>query len=299
MPYLGDDIRPCPACLGSRSRELGVANGFPVRSCAACRTIFTARLPEEDDAEDYGSYYHEGNLEVPDFVRRRLEEIVSGFDRHRRLNSWLDVGCGAGTLLHAVAARGWDGIGTEIASVAVDKLRSEGLDVRRGELGELDLPPGGFDVVSMIEVLEHVPFPDALLESCRTLVRPGGALYITTPHARGLSGRLLGARWQVVGPPEHLQLYSTRGLRTAVTRAGFSRGSVETHGVNPKALRDALLPSRDGAEPGESPVSSAYRLNEALSSSRRGVLAKRAANGILDATRLGDNLKLVADRAPG
>jgi SAM-dependent methyltransferase len=55
-------------------------------------------------------------------------------------------------------------------------MRAQGLDTRLGLTQELDLPSGGFDVVSAIEVLEHVPDPDALIAEAARLLRPGGEL---------------------------------------------------------------------------------------------------------------------------
>ena len=51
-----------------------------MQSCRVCGTLFTARLPSSSEAKDYGGYYHEGNLEVPPFVHRRLERLVSRFE---------------------------------------------------------------------------------------------------------------------------------------------------------------------------------------------------------------------------
>src|SRR5215210_4221966 len=151
--------RPCPACGSPMNCARGYAGGFAMRDCRRCRTVFTSRLPRSGQGHEYASYYHAANLEVPGFVERRLEELVSAFRDDRRLNRWLDVGCGAVPLMQAARAQGWNVVGTELSPPAVAALGGRGLDVRLGELEELDLPDHGFDVVSMIEVLEHVPDP--------------------------------------------------------------------------------------------------------------------------------------------
>ncbi|MGH2951356.1 MAG: class I SAM-dependent methyltransferase [Solirubrobacterales bacterium] len=291
------EARPCPGCRGAESRDVGEAGAFRLRVCRRCKTLFTARLPMVEEATDYGGYYHAGNLEVPDFVQRQLERLVSSLDGDRRLNRWLDVGCGAGTLMDAARAKGWLATGTEVGEGAADAVRARGFEVGVGELGELDLPDAGFDVVSMVEVLEHVRDPHALLVPARRLLRPGGVLYITTPHGRGISGRVLGASWSVVGPPEHLQLFSGRGLRAALDSSGLVVRTLRTEAVNPTELVQALRSRTPAPKPG-SRVESSYRLNASLSSSRAGRAIKRAANAALNVTRLGDSIKLVAER-PG
>src|SRR6266496_5493622 len=140
------DTRPCTGCQGRDSRTIGEIRGFRMQVCRRCKTLFTAHLPGPSDSTDYGSYYHEANLDVPAVVHRQLARLVAGFDRYRRLNRWLDVGCGAGTLLDAAGSDGWETVGTEIADRAAEAARARGLDVRSGELDELRIRRGSFDV---------------------------------------------------------------------------------------------------------------------------------------------------------
>jgi SAM-dependent methyltransferase len=250
-----------------------------------------------EEVKDYGSFYaEERNLAVPEFVLGRLEETVASLEPYRSgLNRWLDIGCGTGTLLRAAANRGWDPVGTEVADAAVDAVRAQGLEALLGETGDLDLPAAGFDVVSMVEVIEHVADPDSLLADAAQLVRPGGALYLTTPHGRSLSARVLRIRWSVITPPDHLQLFSAPGLHKALGRAGLTAASTATHGVNPYELRAGLRSGRERAGT-PSTTETSYRLNESLSTRRTGAAVKRAVNAALSATRLGDTLKVVAER---
>lgn len=273
----------------------GASGGFDLARCDACRTLFTARLPEGGDAHDYDGYYHEGNLQVPAFVRSRLDEVVGAFEPYRDANRWLDVGCGAGTLLEAVVGRGWEAIGTEVSAGGAEAVRARGFDIRVGELDALALPAEGFDVVSLVEVVEHVPDPRALLADAARLVRPGGAVYVTTPHGRGISARALGARWSVVAPPEHLQLFSVHGMRAVAAAAGLEVVRLQTHAVNPAELVAGLRRMRASVDAGTR-VDSGYRLNQALSANPRRAALKRAANAALALSRLGDSIRLVARR---
>jgi SAM-dependent methyltransferase len=288
--------RSCPACLSSESLSAGASNGFPIRRCGGCGTLFTARLPlNPAEAAQYEGYYHAGNLVVPAFVERRLEEVVARFERYREGGRWLDVGCGAGALMRAAARRGWTAVGTEIAPQAAEAARAQGLEVHLCDLDALGLPDGSFDVVSLVEVVEHVPDPRALISTASRLIRPGGALYLTTPHGRGISARVLRSRWSAVAPPEHLQIFSLRGLDATLTHAGLRPLDVRTHAVNPHELLAALRrrPHPDAA----TRVETGYRLNEALTGNLLGAVAKNAANAVLSGLRLGDAIKLVGERS--
>jgi SAM-dependent methyltransferase len=289
--------RTCPACGRVGERPLGVVNALPVGLCRGCRTVFVSSIPAVDDAQYYDAYYHEGNLEVPPFIHDRLEELAVSLERYRLTGRWLDVGFGAGALMRAAATRGWRVTGTEVSHGAVDAARAQEFDVMHGELGELRLGAGSFDVVSMVEVLEHVPDPAALLSDAARLLRPGGALYLTTPHSRGVSALLLGKRWSAMSPPEHLQLFSVAGLRVALARASLDERSIRTHAVNPHELLRGGFGRRVGGGGGER-VQTGYGLNESLSSGPLRRAVKRLVNEALNASRLGDSLKALAEKPP-
>lgn len=99
----------------------------------------------------------------------------------------LDVGCGGGILAEAMAARGAQVTGIDLGEaplkVAQLHLLESGLEVdyRKVEAETLarDMP-GAFDVVTCMELLEHVPDPSAMVQACATLVRPGGWLFFST-----------------------------------------------------------------------------------------------------------------------
>ena len=179
-------------------------------------------------------------------------------ERYRSSNRWLDIGCGVGTLLQAATNRGWDATGTEVAFTAAETARRAGLDARHGQTHELALPDSSYDIVSMIEIVEHVGDLDDLLAEAERLVRPGGAVYLTTPHGRGLAARLLKTSWSTVAPPEHLQLFSSLGLQMALDRAGLVVKSSRTHGMNVYELA-AGVRSGPARAAGRSSTETSYR----------------------------------------
>jgi SAM-dependent methyltransferase len=238
--------RSCPACGAGERDERGLKNGLRVGACRGCGTLYArgGAGGEADAACDYDAYYHEANLSVPSFIERRLDEIVGGFAPFRRTGRLLDIGCGAGTLLHAARRAGWDAAGTEVSRPAVEHVRGEGFEVFAGELQQARFPDGHFDVVTASEILEHLPDPRVLLAEAARILRPGGLFWGTTPHGRGLSARALGIEWSTVSPPEHLQLFSLGGMRRLLKSAGFTRARVITQGFNHYEVRHALLDKR-------------------------------------------------------
>lgn len=301
------DASVCPACRQAGGRSRGRKNDFHVFSCESCATLFTTGAPGIFQSQDYDAYYTPENLTVPAFISRRLDEIVSTFGSYRRNNRLLDVGFGAGSFLDAAARNNWQAFGVEVSQSAVEYVRERGFEVFCGELEKAAYPDDYFDVVILSEVLEHVPDPRALLEASVSVLRPGGLLWATTPHGRGISARILGLEWSNVCPPDHLQLFSVAGIKGLLSGAGLRRVELATHGTNPFEILHSMRGRMKGAAPGKgSPdseggesfnrVESSYQLNEFLSDSPLRRFLKGTLNRMLDAVRMGDSLKIRAEK---
>ena len=99
----------------------------------------------------------------------------------------LDVGCGGGILAEALASRGAKVLGIDLAAkpLEVAKLHQleSGVAVRYEEIAAealADREPAGYDAVTCMELLEHVPDPASTVKACATLVRPGGSVFFST-----------------------------------------------------------------------------------------------------------------------
>lgn len=293
------DLRYCPACADTRPvRVLGVQGGFAWGVCRTCGCHFVNRHPSADELADlYGSYYDCGNLTAPEFVRRRLREILDGFIRYKKLGRLLDVGFGAGTLLSVASEIGWECWGQEVSATAAEHGREMGWEVINGDLLTSNLPKESFDVVCIVEVLEHLEEPKRYIEYLYSLLRPGGLLYATTPNAASLNSKALGVRWSVYSAPEHLQLFTVSSLGGLLRRSGFQVQAILAEGLNASEIQSSAF-AKHRSLPVDR-VQTSYSLNERFSTGRGRRLIKRTANRILSSTRLGDSLKVFAVRPDG
>jgi SAM-dependent methyltransferase len=179
----------------------------------------------------------------------------------------------------------------------VNHVRSLGFEVFQGELQQAHLPSAHFDVITAAEILEHLSDPRVLVEEVARLLRPGGLFWTTTPHARGLSARVLGLKWRCIWPPEHLQLFSANGLKGLLRDVGFREIRVRTTGGNPIEIIHAMGHRKDAPKTADQHfdrVTTAYELNESLMKSRPRRVVKDMVNGVLNLSRLGDTLKIYA-----
>jgi SAM-dependent methyltransferase len=295
----------CPACHSSIPRHLGRKGVFEILSCKSCGTIYTSSNAGDFQAPNYDGYYISENLSVPDFIHQRLDEIIASFSGYRVYNRMLEVGFGAGSLLGAAVRAGWQVEGVEVSESASQQADAQGFKTFRGELAGAGYEAGSFDLVAAAELLEHVHDPGAMIGEIARILRPGGLFWGTTPNSRGLSPLLLGLDWSVITPPEHLQLFSEKGVRNLLVEAGFRKVSIKTEGTNPFELikfrgrkkRNGLLPV-DGLAPVNDcvRVNAGYRLNEALMKGGFRRIVKNSLNGLLRLSHLGDTLKIRAER---
>jgi len=147
----------------------------------------------------------------------------------------LDVGCGLGFFVKALESfQDWQAVGCEISAAAVHFARTTlGLNnvMCLDRTGELAFPPNYFDVVTLWDVLEHLPCPDPLLGNVCSILKEDGWLFLHTPNVQV---QLLKARLKkllkgmqpglhYLEAKDHVHLYSMQSIRRLLARNGFSR----------------------------------------------------------------------------
>jgi SAM-dependent methyltransferase len=226
----------CGLC-GGKDRSLRFQDGrFSVVTCVACGlTYVTPRLCDAsllDAVYDEGYWrsqaakdrgYTDYRADEPLYLktyRRRMAVVQRHFQRPGRV---LDVGCAAGYFLSVMQAEGWDVLGLEpsdaIRTRAEELLGAE--RVRTGLLGEADLPTAAFDLVTMWDVLEHIPDPVAALREVRRVLKPEGRLILETQNVASLAARVFGRRWQHYKHTEHIYHFDRRTVARVLREAGF------------------------------------------------------------------------------
>jgi 2-polyprenyl-3-methyl-5-hydroxy-6-metoxy-1,4-benzoquinol methylase len=157
-----------------------------------------------------------------------LEEI-SPFRVNNRL---LDYGCAIGLFLLAAKQDGWEGYGLEMSEMLARYGQVNfNLAIRCGFIEECDFPPCFFDVITMIEVLEHVFSPFTALEKTYRLLREGGIVFITTPNFSSLERILAGRDWEVF-VSDHQHYFTIDHLKNVLEKNRFKVIKIHTQAVN-------------------------------------------------------------------
>jgi SAM-dependent methyltransferase len=186
--------------------------------CSGCGFLQCGDIEEVvgyyEDLED--REYDEGREERSLQMRKLLERIR----RIRPNGSLLDVGAGSGMLIEQAREMGYDAVGIEpsrwLQRVACDR----GLSVVQGTLPHPEVS-GPFDIVTVIDVIEHVSGPVELLEEVRRVLHPDGLIAIVTPDLGSMAARLMGWKWWHFRVA-HIGYFDRKTLTLAIERAGFS-----------------------------------------------------------------------------
>lgn len=178
-------------------RSVGVIHLYRCRSCGF--QFFDPRLA--GDAEFYTAVQQQlHGYYSPD---RPENQRNAHFAAQKQFQNILDVGCGTGFALDAARARGLQTYGTEFNPQAAAEARSHGHIIFSESLESLQAQwSQAFDLISLNQLIEHVPDPVEIVTHCRALLKPKGVIAIAVPHSRGILRfhPWLESNW----PPHHL-----------------------------------------------------------------------------------------------
>lgn len=167
----------------------------------------------------------------------------------------LDVGCGGGILSEAMAARGAHVTGIDLAAQALSTASAhaeiKGLKIDYRNIAVEDLAAAqaaSFDVVTCMEMLEHVPAPDVAVAACARLVKPGGHVFFSTinRNAKAFLLAILGAEYLLrllpLGTHEYARLIRPAELARWARTAGLDVVDMAGMSYNPLTRTCRLTP---------------------------------------------------------
>ena len=159
----------------------------------------------------------------------------------------LDVGCGGGILSDAMARRGAQVLGIDLATKSLKVAQLHALEACTPNVAYREVAvevlaeeqPGAYDVVTCMEMLEHVPDPASVVRSCAALVRPGGHVFFSTlnRNAKSYLYAIIGAEYVLKllpkGTHEHARFIRPSELSQVCRDSGLDLGEMRGLTYNP------------------------------------------------------------------
>lgn len=226
--------KTCALCDGSRLEAFAKLGHREVASCEACGYLFAERFDtaelERAYVEDYYASKDDGRIQS--WVAENAgvwEGLCETLARHAPApQALLDIGAGTGGFLLEYHRRNPKVrlFAIESSANARDSLKERLADVQFLSEDARDLSAGGerFDVVTLLQTLEHLVEPERVCAEIQKSLRPGGVLLVTVPNRRSYAVAMKGTdEPECFGNPTHLQFFERRTLERMLDQAGFAR----------------------------------------------------------------------------
>jgi len=210
--------------------------------CRNCQFIYVNPIERENRINE--DYTKRKSIDVSIIRENRLRASKSQVElikKYKKGANLLDIGCGEGFFLFNASKAGFRVKGVELSQDAVLYAQREFvLDVEATAFTERQFPENHFDVVTLWQVLEHVPHPLVFLKEAYRVLRPGGVLVTSTPDINGVPSRILRKRWWNIRRL-HINQFTPKTSAGILKNAGF-RDIDSTSYVESISLLMLLIP---------------------------------------------------------
>jgi SAM-dependent methyltransferase len=141
----------------------------------------------------------------------------------------LEIGCGNGFLLNLFKGKGYECIGIEPSPKAANYAKEKlGLNVLNQLLDQNTFDESQFDVILLMDVIEHLYHPNELMQICNKILKKDGILVILTGDINAINAKLWQEKWYYFYSWEHISFFSKKSLLYLTKRNGFSLLSIRS-----------------------------------------------------------------------
>lgn len=231
------DIPDCSLHPDFKPSKIWTKDGFDYFQCQQCGLMWVnPQLTDEAVAEIYATGFKHKQGKHPVYPgKNRFREGLSLIAPYRKNGGRvLDIGTFTGHFLVAAREDGWKITeGTEISQDAATYARNEyDLTIHPGDLLSIELTPDTYDAITLSDVIEHVSDPLATIKQTHKLLRPGGVLYMHTPHFNSIPRYIHGQEWSVFFP-WHRTIFTANAMREMLETSGYRIKILRTVGILP------------------------------------------------------------------
>ncbi len=185
-------------------------------------------------------FYHSGK-EVYNQNKKEYEDyttIIKGFKARGKV---LEIGCGNGFLLKTLEAAGYDCYGVEPSPLAFGYAKNDlGLQVENSFLAESSFYNEQFDIVILIDVVEHVINMQAMMQELKKVLKPDGMIFIGTGNIGSLNARLAKQNWGYFLSWEHVSFFNKKSMHRLLHDNNFKNIIIRETSLQHKPLQNGI-----------------------------------------------------------
>ena len=214
----------CPAC-SEQSVFCFEIKGYFIWRCNRCGSMFVNNVPDAKElAALYDTVkYYELDQESVARIQNEGHRRIGLLSKFKTSGNYFEIGSAKGLQLDLAKAVGFKTFGIELSKENVEICRKKGHEVVHGFLEDAQscVPSSGFDVISCLDVIEHVENPLAFLSLAASMLAENGVMVLSTPNYSGLVARVLREKDPYLIPPEHLNFFTLIGMRSLFRQASL------------------------------------------------------------------------------
>lgn len=198
--------------------------------CQNCGIIFEKSDEIKKKLISYYSHFHDQEYE--DECENRaitFRKIISTIEEKKSSGNLLDIGCATGMFLAEAKNRGYEVYGVEPSSWAAKIAKEKHhLNVSIDNIEKLCLPENFFDIITLIDTIEHFYNPQGVFQKISHVIKKGGLLCIVTPNIKSIVAKILKDRWWHIRP-SHLFYFSPKTVDYLLKKWNFEIISVKQY----------------------------------------------------------------------
>ncbi|AEH06049.1 class I SAM-dependent methyltransferase [Methanothermococcus okinawensis] len=228
----------CPLCNNKNYKTIlkkdDLSKYYHLVKCKDCGLVFINPLPTE---EDLNRYY---NIEyaVPEYQKIKLikkaNKILSLLSKYGLSSDAkiLEIGASHGFFLNEAKKQGFVPYGVELSEKACNNAKKYfGINIENVDFLQSSFinKKEYFDVVVLLDVLEHLTNQNEILNGINTVLKRKGILVLTLPNIDSWEFKICGKYWEWLSPPAHLFYYSPDSIEKMLKKHGFDMVYLETY----------------------------------------------------------------------
>ncbi len=211
---------------------------LPIYKCNTCNLETIYPKDKYDLKTMYEASYYQGNQAYSYIDERKNEKHesyvwdarIKNIMKFKKEGKFLDIGSSFGGFLSRARSFGFESYGVEISNYSAKYANDRGIPTFKGSILDANFPEKSFDVITLIEVIEHLDKPDLVFEKLASILNDDGLLVIQTANFDGSQAKNKGPKYHYY-LPGHLYYYSLGNLKLILTKLGF-KNFVSYYGVD-------------------------------------------------------------------
>lgn len=225
------EVRTCPVCGSSKSVPIFNKSGGTYAKCTNCTMVFLNPVFKDRALDKHYRKLDSGQAAIVQgesaFYREIYLKGLNAVSRFVKKGKIFDLGCSSGIFLDIAKSKEWKTYGLEVGEAEAALCREKGHVLYTKKLQDEKITEK-FDAISLWDVFEHLPHGKDELKLLKSMLNPGGVIFLQIPNSGSLAARMMRDKCRMFDGIEHVNLYNPKTIQLIAQKVGLNIKSLET-----------------------------------------------------------------------